>query len=86
MVVKDPNEVDLIRVFGRLPWLRRLIARIGYGTKRMFDGLTYLYDNDITPQISYSVSHSYGRTSVGNLVTEDVHVRFREEKNLHAIA
>ncbi|KAF2347835.1 Strictosidine synthase conserved region [Trinorchestia longiramus] len=53
--VKTPDAVDMIATSLRLPWLRRLLARIGYGTIKVLEFLGNQFQNDIFVKASYKV-------------------------------
>ena len=54
--INDPSRADVFKIFGRVPWLRRLIARLLYISKQILNGVTNLYDNDFTKRMASKVS------------------------------
>ncbi|KAF2355645.1 Strictosidine synthase conserved region [Trinorchestia longiramus] len=51
--MKDPDAVDMLATVLRLPWLRRLLARVGYGTAQVLTAAADLFQSEAFAKASY---------------------------------
>ncbi|XP_018015688.1 adipocyte plasma membrane-associated protein-like [Hyalella azteca] len=55
VAMKSSNSIDMIGTLLRLPWLRRLLARIGYGTTNILEMAAHYFQSQFLARVSYAV-------------------------------